>query len=159
GPRDRSAPRGRGDHRDDLRVARCRTAHRASAAEPRLPRRAGGGLHGLRDLHADQSRRGSALRVARSPNAPRDRRITVRQLRRHALGVVGLVFASLAVIVALAAPWLAPHDPITSDFTASLKPPGTPGHPLGTDQLGRDLLSRVLYGARIALFIGFCTVL
>src|SRR5439155_20781188 len=56
-------------------------------------------------------------------------------------------------------PWLAPHDPIASDFAAGLKPPGTPGHPLGTDQLGRDLLSRVLYGARIALFIGFCTVL
>ena len=85
--------------------------------------------------------------------------MTVRQIRRHALGVVGLAFASLVVIVALAAPWLAPHDPIASDFAAGLKPPGTPGHPLGTDQLGRDLLSRVLYGARIALFIGFCTVL
>ncbi len=72
---------------------------------------------------------------------------------------MGLLFASLAVVVALAAPWLAPHDPITSDFSAGLKPPGTPGHPLGTDQLGRDLLSRVLYGARVALFIGFCTVL
>jgi peptide/nickel transport system permease protein len=85
--------------------------------------------------------------------------VTVRQLRRHALGIVGLVFASLAVIIALAAPWLAPYDPIASDFAAGLKPPGTPGHPLGTDQLGRDLLSRVLYGARVALFIGFCTVL
>ena len=41
---------------------------------------------------------------------------------------------------------------------ASLKPPGTPGHPLGTDQLGRDLLARVLYGARLAVFIGVCTV-
>jgi peptide/nickel transport system permease protein len=85
--------------------------------------------------------------------------MTARQIRRHALGMVGLLFALLAVIVALAAPWLAPHDPVTSDFAAGLKPPGTPGHPLGTDQLGRDLLSRVLYGARIALFIGFSTVL
>jgi len=85
--------------------------------------------------------------------------VTIRQIRRHALGIVGVVLASLAVIVAAAAPWLAPHDPIKSDFAAGLKPPGTPGHPLGTDQLGRDLLSRVLYGARIALFIGFCTVL
>ncbi len=85
--------------------------------------------------------------------------MTARQLRRHGLGVVGLLFASLAVVVALAAPWLAPHDPIASDFSASLKPPGTPGHPFGTDQLGRDLLSRVLYGARVALFIGFCAVL
>jgi peptide/nickel transport system permease protein len=85
--------------------------------------------------------------------------VTARQIRRHGLGVIGLLLASLAVAVALAAPWLAPHNPIASDFTASLEPPGTPGHPFGTDQLGRDLLSRVLYGARIALFIGFCTVL
>jgi peptide/nickel transport system permease protein len=85
--------------------------------------------------------------------------VTIRQIRRHALGIVGVFLASLAVIVAAAAPWLAPHDPIKSDFAAGLQPPGTPGHPLGTDQLGRDLLSRVLYGARIALFIGFCTVL
>jgi peptide/nickel transport system permease protein len=80
-------------------------------------------------------------------------------MRRHALGFVGLALASLVVVVALAAPWLAPHDPLTSDFSAGLKPPGTPSHPFGTDQLGRDLYSRVLYGARIALFIGFCTVL
>jgi peptide/nickel transport system permease protein len=79
-------------------------------------------------------------------------------VRRHGLGLIGLSLASLAVAAALGAPWLAPHDPIASDFAASLSPPGTPGHPLGTDQLGRDLLSRVLYGARIALFIGFCTV-
>jgi peptide/nickel transport system permease protein len=85
--------------------------------------------------------------------------VTARRLRRHGLGIVGLVLASLAVVVAVAAPWLAPHDPVASDFAASLKPPGTPGHPLGTDQLGRDLLSRVLYGARVALFIGLCTVL
>jgi peptide/nickel transport system permease protein len=73
--------------------------------------------------------------------------------------MLGLLLASLAVMVALGAPWLAPHDPFASDFAASLKPPGTPGYPLGTDQLGRDLCSRVLYGARIALFIGVCTVL
>jgi peptide/nickel transport system permease protein len=85
--------------------------------------------------------------------------VTARRIRRHGLGIVGLLFASLAVVVALAAPWLAPHDPVASDFAAGLKPPGTPGHPLGTDQLGRDLLSRVLYGARVALFIGFCTAL
>jgi len=79
--------------------------------------------------------------------------------RRHGLGLVGLLLTSVAVTAALAAPLLAPHDPISADFAAGLKPPGTPGHPLGTDQLGRDLLSRVLYGARVALFIGLCTVL
>lgn len=85
--------------------------------------------------------------------------MTARQLRRHGLGILGLLVASLAVLVALAAPWLAPHDPLRSDFAAGLKPPGTPGHLFGTDQLGRDLFSRVLYGARVALFIGLCTVL
>ena len=85
--------------------------------------------------------------------------MTARQLRRHGLGILGLLVASLAVLVALAAPWLAPHDPLRSDFSAGLKPPGTPDHLFGTDQLGRDLFSRVLYGARVALFIGLCTVL
>ena len=85
--------------------------------------------------------------------------MTARQLRRHGLGILGLLVASLAVLVALAAPWLAPHDPLAADFVQGLRPPGTPGHPLGTDQLGRDLLARVLYGARLALFIGACTVL
>jgi len=85
--------------------------------------------------------------------------MTARQLRRHGLGILGLLVASLAVLVGLAAPWLAPHDPLRSDFSAGLKPPGTPGHLFGTDQLGRDLFSRVLYGARVALFIGLCTVL
>lgn len=80
-------------------------------------------------------------------------------LRRHGLGLVGLFLTGAAVLAALAAPVLAPHDPLTGDFASSLRPPGTPGHPWGTDQLGRDLLSRVLHGARIALFIGFCTVI
>jgi peptide/nickel transport system permease protein len=80
------------------------------------------------------------------------------RLRRHGLGVLGLCLVVAAVTAAVAAPWLAPADPLRSDFAQGLRPPGTPGHPLGTDQLGRDLLSRVLYGARIALFIGLCTV-
>jgi peptide/nickel transport system permease protein len=80
-------------------------------------------------------------------------------IRRNGLGVIGLILAALAVLTALAAPILAPHNPFIGDMTQGLRPPGTPGHPLGTDQLGRDTLSRVLYGARVALFIGLCTVL
>ncbi len=71
---------------------------------------------------------------------------------------VGLILTVAAVLVAVAAPWLTSHDPLRADFAASLEPPGTRGHPLGTDQLGRDLLARVLHGARLALFIGVCTV-
>ncbi len=80
-------------------------------------------------------------------------------IRRNGLGLLGLVLATAAVLGALAAPILAPHNPFIGDMTQGLRPPGTPGHPLGTDQLGRDTLSRVLYGARVALFIGLCTVL
>jgi peptide/nickel transport system permease protein len=69
---------------------------------------------------------------------------------------VGLTLA--AVLAAIAAPWIAGHDPLSTDFAQSLKPPGSAGHPLGTDQLGRDLFARVLHGARLALFIGGCTV-
>ncbi|HET7876973.1 MAG TPA: ABC transporter permease [Methylomirabilota bacterium] len=85
--------------------------------------------------------------------------MTATLVRRHALGILGLTLAALAVLAALGAPLLTPHDPLVGDFAAGLKPPGTPGHPFGTDQLGRDLLARVLYGARIALFIGLCTAL
>jgi len=85
--------------------------------------------------------------------------VTGAGLRRHGLGMLGLALAGLAVLTAVVAPLLAPHDPVKADFSQGLKPPGTPGHLLGTDQLGRDTLSRVLYGARVALFIGLCTVL
>jgi peptide/nickel transport system permease protein len=71
---------------------------------------------------------------------------------------LGLGLTLTALLAALGAPWLAAHDPLRTDFAQSLKPPGAPGHVLGTDQLGRDLLARVLHGARLALFIGGCTV-
>src|SRR5205823_6493912 len=81
-----------------------------------------------------------------------------RVIGKHTLRNSAIPIVTLAGLVAGAAPWLTAHDPLLADFVASLKPPGTPGHPLGTDQLGRDLLARVLYGARLALFIGVCTV-
>ncbi len=77
----------------------------------------------------------------------------------HLKAWLGIGLTVAVVVAAVAAPWLAPRDPLMIDFAASLRPPGTPGHPLGTDQLGRDLLARVLHGARLALFIGVCTVL
>jgi len=59
----------------------------------------------------------------------------------------------LIVAVAVLAPWLAPHSPVAQNLRDVAKPP-TDAHPLGTDQLGRDLLSRVIYGARTSLVIG-----
>jgi peptide/nickel transport system permease protein len=71
---------------------------------------------------------------------------------------LGLGLTLVVVGAALGAPWLASSDPLATDFAEGLRPPGWPGHPLGTDQLGRDLLARLLHGARLALFIGACTV-
>ncbi len=51
-------------------------------------------------------------------------------LRRNGLGMLGLALGGLAVLAAVAAPLLAPHDPVKGDFSQGLKPPGTPGHPL-----------------------------
>jgi len=68
----------------------------------------------------------------------------------------GLVLIGLAV-VAVCAPWLAPHDPLAVSLPEALLPPSS-AHLLGTDQLGRDVLSRLIYGSRISLLIGLIAV-
>lgn len=69
-----------------------------------------------------------------------------------------LVFVILLVIVAAAAPSLAPHDPTAQDLGQRFLPPGSPDHPLGTDDFGRDVLSRVMHGAQSALLVGVISV-
>ncbi len=75
------------------------------------------------------------------------------RLRRNPLAMAGLVLVLALVLAAALAPWIAPHDPIAQDLGNRLLPPGTPGHWLGTDDFGRDILSRILHGARITLQI------
>lgn len=79
-------------------------------------------------------------------------------------GRFGLLLFLLIAVVALAAPLLAPHDPFQQAIVQRLRPPawmdrGTTEHMLGTDQLGRDILSRLIYGSRISLFVGAAAVL
>ncbi len=78
----------------------------------------------------------------------------VASFRRNRIALLGLVIVVLMALGAIFAPVLAPYDPLEPDYTAIQSPP-SPAHPLGTDELGRDLLSRLLYGARISLTIGF----
>lgn len=86
-------------------------------------------------------------------------RIAARRLRRNRLALVGLVFLVALYLVALLAPLLAPYDPIAQrDIAATGYLPPSPEHWFGTDQFGRDVLSRILYGARISLAIGFIAV-
>ncbi|MGH2616653.1 MAG: ABC transporter permease, partial [Thermomicrobiales bacterium] len=84
-----------------------------------------------------------------------------RRLRRNRAALAGAVYISLMFVIALAAPLLAPHDPniIPPTAIANVLPvwtgEGDPAHPLGTDSLARDELSRLLYGARISMVVGF----
>jgi len=80
-----------------------------------------------------------------------------RRFARNRLALAGLVVLAAVVAAALLAPWLAPAPPFRTDFNNLLRPPG-PGHPLGTDDLGRDLLSRVIFGARTSLAAGVISV-
>jgi peptide/nickel transport system permease protein len=75
------------------------------------------------------------------------------KFRSNKLAVLGLAILVLLVLMAAFAPLIAPHDPFTQDLSNRLQPIGTPGHWLGTDSLGRDILSRVIYGSRITLYI------
>nr|WP_281381012.1 ABC transporter permease [Nocardioides panaciterrulae] len=82
----------------------------------------------------------------------------MRRLRRNPLAMVSLTVLVVAVLAAVLAPWLAPYAPAQTDFSHTLAPPGTPGHLLGTDDLGRDVLSRIMYGARASLEVGVLAV-
>lgn len=79
-----------------------------------------------------------------------------RRFRRHPGAVAGLVVLSIIVIAVILAP-LSPYDPLATDMSSRLEPPSWQ-HPFGTDQLGRDMLTRVLYGGRISLLVGFLVV-
>ena len=75
------------------------------------------------------------------------------RIRRNRLAMAGLIIVGILFLVALLAPWIAPHDPFVQNLGNRLKPPGTPGYWLGTDDFGRDILSRIIHGARITLYI------
>lgn len=74
-------------------------------------------------------------------------------LRGNTMAMAGLIIILLLVLTAAFAPVLAPHDPYVQDLGNRLQPLGAEGHLLGTDSLGRDILSRLIYGARITLYI------
>jgi peptide/nickel transport system permease protein len=102
-----------------------------------------------------------AFEIAAEPSA--GTRLRQRVFGQRSL-VIGVTILAVLVSIAALAPLIAPHDPYAQDLTRRLVPPvwyekGTWAHPLGTDNLGRDYLSRTLYGARISLLIGFSVML
>jgi len=91
-------------------------------------------------------------------------RINLRKFTRDRLAIAAAAGVVLFVAMALLAPWLAPHDPYDTDLLRRLQPPawmegGEWSYVLGCDSLGRDIVSRIIYGARISIFIGVVVVL
>lgn len=87
-----------------------------------------------------------------------------RRFRKNRLAVIGGVVLFIVVLAGLLAPWISPHDPTRPDFLNRFKPPvwmegGDWSHPLGTDQQGRDMLSRIIWGARASLQVGAVVIL
>lgn len=90
--------------------------------------------------------------------------MTLRWLGQNASLVLGLVFVLWVTVTAVAAPWVAPHDPAAQDLMFRLLPPawgegGDPRFLLGTDQLGRDIVSRIFHGGRVSLLVGLSATL
>ena len=98
------------------------------------------------------TRKPAEPRLPMSTAAGRGRRMMLLQL-----GVAGAI-AIVLVTVSLLPGLFAPYDPTGISLSDALKPPSAT-HPFGTDQLGRDLLSRIIYGSRVSLFVAFCAVL
>jgi peptide/nickel transport system permease protein len=81
------------------------------------------------------------------------------RLRRNPLAMAGLVIVAALLFMAAFAPLIATHDPIAQDLSRRLLPPGTPGNWLGTDEFGRDIWSRIVYGSRVTFYIVVLVVL
>src|ERR1700676_167957 len=86
------------------------------------------------------------------------RRRVAGNARHNTLAAAGVVLFVIFVIFHFFAPWIAPQDPASIHLPTRLDPPSS-AHWFGTDELGRDILTRVIYGARISMLVGSCVVL
>jgi peptide/nickel transport system permease protein len=92
------------------------------------------------------------------PTRPGRVRYAMRVLWGRRSAAIGLVIVVAIATGAVLAPWIAPHDPVQQRLLGRLRPPGAPAHPLGTDNFGRDVLSRLLFGSRISILVGVVSV-
>jgi peptide/nickel transport system permease protein len=96
--------------------------------------------------------------VAAAPANISDRRLAWRRLVRRPASLAGALVVVLFTVAAAGAPWLAPGDPLRTDWSQIRKAPSA-AHPLGTDDLGRDVLARVVWGSRISMQAGVFSIL
>ncbi len=85
--------------------------------------------------------------------------VVLRQLRQDRVAMISIVVLAIIVGAAIFAPWIALADPFKASMMNRLLPIGSPGHWLGTDELGRDMLTRLMYGGRLSLLMGVVPVL
>lgn len=97
----------------------------------------------------------TAIAVERAPERPSVR--AIRRFRRHKLALLGLAVLGLLLICATFPGWIAPYEPLAIDMAVRLQGPSA-AHPFGTDDFGRDILSRIIHGARISLQVGIIAV-
>ena len=82
----------------------------------------------------------------------------MRRFRRDPVAMIALAVVLALILMAVFAPFVAPADPYRASMLRRLRPIGTEGFPLGTDELGRDMLSRLIYGGRLSLLMGVTPV-
>src|SRR5258708_36489985 len=87
----------------------------------------------------------------------RNSKLATLKLHSNPLAAMGMAFILLFCLFAVFAPWLAPQDPAHIELPSRLMPP-SPAHWMGTDELGRDIFSPIIYGARISMLVGTCVV-
>ncbi|MBD7938799.1 ABC transporter permease [Cytobacillus sp. Sa5YUA1] len=96
--------------------------------------------------------------VAVTPKKDNEWLLIIKRLLRNKLAVLGLIIIILQIAMALLAPIIATHDPVKQDLSASELPVFSEGHWLGTDNYGRDVWSRIVYGSQISLLVGIVAV-
>jgi peptide/nickel transport system permease protein len=101
----------------------------------------------------------ATLAVAAAERSPGYWQTVGRRFLRDPVALLAALMILVLLAMAAFGPWLAPADPYGSSMLNRLKPIGTPGYPLGADELGRDLLSRLIVGTRLSLFMGITPVL
>jgi peptide/nickel transport system permease protein len=112
---------------------------------------------------ADNPRRPAVRASIREGAVTVTRGRVLRSLRRSPVGLAGLAIVAWIVGLAAFGPWISPYDPARPDLLARFQPPvwlegGDASHPLGTDQLGRDIVSRLIVGSRVSVIVGIASV-
>jgi peptide/nickel transport system permease protein len=100
----------------------------------------------------------AAVPVIPAERSPGYWSLVLKRLSRDKVAMIALVVILALVLMAIFAPYIAPADPYKSSMLRRLRPIGTPGYPLGADELGRDMLSRLIHGARLSLLMGIMPV-